>query len=122
MPVIDADTHIDETEDTWEFMQPGDEAYKPSTGYPSNPDPNRPPTRYWMIDGKRQTRFIRDDSKSRNNTEMGKLLDVPARLRKMDETGADVQVMYSTLFLVEDTDKPEVELVTRRAYTHWLAD
>lgn len=32
MSVIDADTHIDETDDTWEFMQPGDEAYKPYTG------------------------------------------------------------------------------------------
>jgi hypothetical protein len=31
MPIIDADTHIDETEDTWEFMQPGDEPHKPYT-------------------------------------------------------------------------------------------
>ena len=42
-PVINADTHVDETEDTWEYIQPGDEEYKPYTGYPSNPDPNRPP-------------------------------------------------------------------------------
>lgn len=120
--IIDADTHVDETDHTWEYMQPGDEEYKPYTGYPSNPDPNRPPTRYWMINGKRQTRFIRDDAKSHNTTEMRELLDIPARLKRMDEMGVDIQVMYPTMFLVEGTDQPEVELAIRRSYNRWVAD
>ncbi|HLG72229.1 MAG TPA: amidohydrolase family protein [Chloroflexota bacterium] len=122
MPVIDADTHVDETEDTWEYIQPGDEAFKPVVGYPSNPDPNRPLTRYWMIDGKRQQRFTRDDERTRTTVEMRELLDVSARLRAMDELGTDIQVIYPTLFLPEGTDKPEVELATRRSYNRWLAD
>ncbi len=122
MPIIDADTHIDETEDTWEFMQPGDEPHKPYTAYPSHPDPNRRPTRYWMIDGRRQTRFIRDDVKTHTTAEMRELLDISARLRAMDEMGVDVQVMYPTLFLVEGTDKPEVELALRRSYNRWLGE
>src|SRR5579862_5600697 len=122
MPVIDADTHIDETDDTWEYMQPGDEDYKPYTGYPSNPDPNRRPTLYWMIDGRRQMRFTRDDEKTQTTAEMRELLDVPARLRRMDELGIDVQVIYPTMFLVEGTDKPEVDLAIRRSYNRWLAD
>ena len=107
MPIIDADTHVDETEDTWEFILPGDETYKPVTGYPRNPDPNRPPTRYWVIDGKRQMRFIRDDARTQTTAEMRELLDVSARLRAMDDRGVDVQVIYPTMFLVEGTDKAE---------------
>ena len=61
MQVIDCDAHIDETEDTWEFLREEELAFKPTTGYPSNPDPTRPPTRYWLIDGHRQPRLHRDD-------------------------------------------------------------
>lgn len=122
MPVIDADTHVDETEDTWEFVQPGEEALKPVTGYPSNPDPSRRPTRYWMIDGRRQMRFTRDDQRTKTTVEMRELLDVSQRLKAMDQLGVDVQVIYPTLFLVEGTDKPDVELALRRSYNHWMAD
>ena len=122
MPIIDADTHVDETEDTWEYILPGDETYKPVTGYPRNPDPKRPPTRYWVIDGKRQMRMFRDDARTQTTVEMRELLDVSARLRAMDERGVDVQVIYPTMFLVEGTDKAEVDLVTRRSYNRWLAD
>ena len=52
--VIDSDTHVDETDDTWEFITPESAAYKPTTQFPSNPDPNRPPVRYWLVDGKTQ--------------------------------------------------------------------
>ncbi len=121
-PVIDADTHVDETEDTWEYIEPGEEALKPYTAYPSNPDPNRRPTRYWMIDGRRQMRITRDDARTHTTVEMRELLDVSARLRKMDELGVDVHVIYPTTFLVEGTDKPEVELAIRRSYNRWLAD
>src|SRR3954447_24900717 len=110
MPVIDADTHVDETEDTWEHIASEDEQHKPYTGYPSNPDPNRRPTRYWMIDGRRQMRITRDDAKNGTTANMRELLQVPDRLRKMDELGVDVHVIYPTVFLVEGTDKPDVEL------------
>ena len=66
---IDADTHIDETEDTWEYMRPGEEEFKPKVAYPSNPDPNLPPTRWWMIDGERQPRLRRSDEKTRTTVE-----------------------------------------------------
>ena len=46
MRIIDADTHIDETEDTWEYMQESDLQFKPTTAYPSNRNPRccRPAT------------------------------------------------------------------------------
>ena len=122
MPVIDADTHVDETEDTWKYLQPDEKQFKPETQTPANPDPSRPPTRYWLIEGKRQLRFIRDDATTGTTVETRELLDVEARLRHMDELETDVQVIYPTLFLVEFTQSAEVELALRRSYNRWLAE
>ncbi|HSE87613.1 MAG TPA: amidohydrolase family protein [Candidatus Binatia bacterium] len=122
MPIIDADTHIDETEDTWEFMEESDLQFKPTTAYPTNPNPNMLPTRYWVIDGKRQLRFIRGDKESGTVVESRELLDVQVRLKHMDELGTDIQVIYPTLFLMEATERPEVSTALRRSYNRWLAD
>jgi predicted TIM-barrel fold metal-dependent hydrolase len=120
--VIDADTHVDETEDTWNFVQPGEEPYKPTTGFPRNQDPSRPPTRYWVVDGQRKPRRIRDDAKSGTKLEARELLDIDVRLRHMDELGTEVQVIYPTLLLSEPADHAEVELAITRSYNRWLAD
>ena len=122
MNIIDADTHIDETDATWEFMTGNDLPYKPATTFPTNPNPNLPPARYWMIDGKRQIRFIRNDRDSGTTVETRELLDVPARLKHMDELGTDTQVIYPTLFLMEATDKPEINTAMRRSYNRWLGE
>jgi uncharacterized protein len=120
MTVIDADTHVDETEDTWAQIADGVE-FKPYTAYPPKQDPGRQPTTYWMIDGKRQLRRYRDDKRTGTTVQTRELLDVQARLHAMDELGFDVQVMYPTLFLTESTQRPEVELDLRRSYNRWLA-
>ena len=122
MRIIDADTHIDETDATWEYMTESDLAYKPSTAYPSNPDPKLPPARYWVIDGRRQVRFIRSDKDSGTTVETRELLDVKARLKHMDQLGTDIQVIYPTLFLMEASEKPEISTAMRRSYNRWLAD
>jgi uncharacterized protein len=122
MPIIDADTHIDETEDTWEYMEGTDLQYKPTTTAPSNPDLGRPAIRYWVIDGKRQIRFVRGDKESGTVVESRELLDVGVRLKHMDELGTDVQVIYPTLFLMENTERAEVSSAMRRSYNRWLAD
>jgi predicted TIM-barrel fold metal-dependent hydrolase len=120
--IIDADTHIDETEATWESMAGSDLQYQPTTAYPSNPDPKLPPARYWVIDGRRQIRFIRSDRDSGTTVQTRELLDVDARLKHMDELGTDMQVIYPTLFLMEATDKPEINTAMRRSYNRWLGE
>jgi len=122
MGVIDADTHIDETEATWEWLEPSQEALKPQPDAPANPDPNRPPTRYWLIDGHRQPRLHRDDKRTKTTVEARELLDPMVRLRSMDQLGTEVQVLYPTTFLVGVTDKPEVEVAIKRSYNRWIAD
>jgi predicted TIM-barrel fold metal-dependent hydrolase len=122
MRIIDADTHIDETEATWEYMQEADLQFKPTTAFPANPDPGKVATRYWMIDGRRQLRFIRSDQESGTVVEARELLDVRVRLNHMDELGTDIQVIYPTLFLMEATERAEVSTALRRSYNRWLAD
>lgn len=122
MRIIDADTHVDETEDTWEYMEESDRQFKPTTQYPANPNPNLPPTRYWMIDGRRQLRFVRGDEESGTVVESRELLDVQVRLKHMDQLGTDIQVIYPTLFLMEATERPEVSTALRHSYNRWLAD
>ena len=122
MRIIDADTHIDETDATWEYMTGSDLQYKPTTAYPSNPDPKLPPARYWVIEGKRQVRFIRSDKDSGTTVETRELLDVDARLKHMDELGTDIQVIYPTLFLMEASENPEASTATRKSYNRWLGE
>jgi predicted TIM-barrel fold metal-dependent hydrolase len=120
--VIDSDTHVDETDETWDYMLPGDEAFKPTTQSPSKPDPNRPPIRYWLIDGKRKHRRIRDDAKAGTPLAARELLDVETRVAHMDELGTEIQVIYPSLFLVEPTTQADVELAVTRSYNRWMAD
>ncbi len=120
MATIDADTHIDETEDTWEFMLPSEQEFKPTVGYPSNPDPNRPPVRYWLIDGQRQPRFWRDDEVTKTKVEARELLDVKVRMKDMDAEGVETHVIFPTMFLIQPTLKPETDLALKRSYNRWL--
>jgi predicted TIM-barrel fold metal-dependent hydrolase len=120
--VIDSDTHVDETDATWDFVQADLEPHKPYTGFPKNQDPNRPLTRYWMIDGQRKPRHTRDDAKSGTTVETRELIDVDKRLRDMDRLGVSVQVIYPTLLLVEPAQSAEAELAITGSYNRWMAD
>src|SRR5579862_3398397 len=122
MKIIDADTHIDETEASWEWMRENEQAFKPQPDAPKVLDPNRPPVRYWLIDGHRQPRLHRDDNRSHTTVETRELLDPMARLKHMDELGTEVQVLYPTMFLVGITENSDVEVATKRSYNRWLAD
>lgn len=123
MPTIDADTHVYETEDTWEFMDAASAAkYKPTCVSPANPDPKRPPTRYWMVEGRRRLRFGDNDKVTGTTVNSRELLNPEERVRHMDALGIDVHVIYPTIFLVEFTENPECDLALRRSYNRWLAD
>ena len=86
---VDADTHIDETEATWEYMTAEESRFKPICV-----DPGRPliagdvrPHRFWLVDGVAGFRRWRDDARTSTPARRASLLDVPARVRQMDEHG-----------------------------------
>ena len=121
--VIDADTHVDETEATWEYMPPEDQRFKPIVDLYPNPDaaPDRPQLRDWVVEGIRTRRVVRNDAKSGTKLEARELLDVATRLRHMDELGTEIQVIYPTFFLHVPASTPEAQIALARSYNRWLA-
>ena len=96
LQIIDADSHVLETEHTWDYMEPSEEKYRPQLLY----SPNDPTRQYWAIDGKiRGLRFptlteqqLRDKSvQSGRNVETPQAArevdDVSLRLKHMDDLG-----------------------------------
>ncbi len=48
MPIIDADTHVDETEATWQYLREFEHEFKPITQHPARVDPSKNPVRSWQ--------------------------------------------------------------------------
>lgn len=125
MPVVDADTHVDENDETWSFLLPEHERFRPLTVAPGGGlmETAMAPkgyARFWNIDGVMRVRRIRDDVRTGTTEGKRELTDIPGRLADMDRLGTDIQVMYPTLFLTTVTAKPEVEYALCRAYNRWL--
>lgn len=125
MPIVDADTHIDETEATWEYCEPDERGLMPITVTPPAAQSFVPgdarPHQLWMYAGEFRLRRHRDDRRTGTTRTTRELLDVPARLRQMDKLGVDIQVIYPTMFLSAPSTRPEVELALCRSYNRWLA-
>ena len=117
--IIDSDTHVDETDATWDYLPPEKGQDRPTVG--TFDDPAAPNT-FWLIDGAKQHKARRSDVITKTTAATRELIDVQARLRHMDELGVDVQVIYPTLFLKPPTTDPDVELDLVRSYNRWLAD
>ncbi|HTE83496.1 MAG TPA: amidohydrolase family protein [Dehalococcoidia bacterium] len=127
MTVIDADTHVDECEATWQSLEGGPHArYIPATLTIDPRDAGRMgihvrSSRRWLVEGRLQTRATRD-ANHHPARERRELEDVPGRVQHMDEMGVDVQIVFPTFFIRYDTSNPEAELALTTAYNHWLAE
>jgi predicted TIM-barrel fold metal-dependent hydrolase len=134
--VIDADTHIAESESIWKLM---DEAMLPRRpvrlSAPSDTlykDRNA----FWLIDGNifpkpagRGSYNLMTPSLPGQESERGgvtiacrELTDIEARLADMDRLGIETQVVYPTLFLIYLTDDVSLEIALCKAYNRWLAE
>src|SRR6266446_8144909 len=127
MPMIDADTHVDESEVTWKKLDgtsyakyipvtvtlPPDEAKR--AGYnPTN-------SRCWVVEGRLQNRAIRDEVNHPPRV-LRELEDVRGRLAHMDKMGVDVQVIFPTFFIRYNTGNAEAEWALTTTYNRWLAE
>ncbi len=124
MPVIDADAHVDETEETWQYIDDSLKQYAPVTLHqPIAAQAGAQPqgyNRFWFSDGRFLLRRVRDDARTRTSVETRELLDVPARVRHLDELGIDVQVCYPTSFLMRWNANDRVEHALRKSYNRWM--
>ena len=126
MRAIDADAHVDETEQTWDYLDEASRRFKPISFELSQAEPAGPADgrrhRLWLISGNARLRRFRSDTATGTTQATRELLDVDARLRHMDELGIEAQVLFPTTFLHAVTDRADVELALCRAYNRWLAD
>jgi uncharacterized protein len=119
MRVIDSDTHVDETEATWEHIPDEAAAMRPVAGTYDDPTA---PRHYWAIDGYQVHRAKRVDANTKTTRAQRELLDVDARLRHMDELGVEVQVIYPTIFNRNPAVRPEIERRLTQSYNRWMAE
>lgn len=133
--VVDADTHISESESMWELFDR--EMYKRRPVLVSVPDNTLYGDRnaFWLIDGNifpkpagkggfnLITPSVAKRQQVRTDIAVGcrDLTDPETRLKDMDRLGFDVQVIYPTLFLIYLTDDVALEVSLTRAYNRFLA-
>jgi len=133
--VVDADTHIAESEAMWSLMDR--ELYHRRPVIVSVPEDTLYGKRnaFWLIDGnifprpagKGSFRLITPSAskleQSRGDIHIAcrELTDPQARLADMDKLGVELQVIYPTLFLVYLTDDVELEVALCRAYNRFIA-
>ena len=133
--VLDADTHISESVQMWELLDPDVYARRPVVVAVPTDTLYGMRNAFWLIDGSivpkpagrggsvliTPAAAAFQTSRTDINQGVRELTDVPARLRDMDRLNIDVQVIYPTLFLVYLTDDVALEVALCRAYNRWLA-
>lgn len=124
MTTIDADAHVIETPSTWAYMREHEQEFRPqifvrdlSDGAGDRPNMRK---EYWVIEGRLQSKGSNVGKDVPQDA--GTMADVALRLRHMDETGVDVQVLFPSLFLRPLTREPDLEFALIRSYNRWLAD
>lgn len=133
--VVDADTHIVESEHIWNLFDK--EMYPQRPILASVPDDTLYKNRnaFWLIDGRivpkpsgKGSFFLVTPSASKHESSRGdihlacrELTDPEARIADMDKLGVEIQVVYPTLFLIYLTDDVKLEIALCRAYNRWMA-
>ncbi|MDE2836380.1 MAG: amidohydrolase family protein [Chloroflexota bacterium] len=137
--VIDADTHVDENEATWQSLEEAGSKYVPVSISPdarvASAVADRPEApgvriagalgnRWWLVENRLQPRFIRDEEHHplREHRELDDAAGVAGRLRDMDKMGVDAQVIFPTFFIRYGAQDPDAEADLTGAYNRWLAD
>lgn len=137
MPVvIDADTHIAESESMWKLIDAEMYSRRPIRLCAPNDTLYKDRNVFWLIDGNifpkpagrgsynLMTPSLPGQESERGGVTIGcrELTDVEARLADMDRLGIETQVIYPTLFLIYLTDDVNLEIALCKAYNRWLAE
>jgi predicted TIM-barrel fold metal-dependent hydrolase len=132
--IIDADTHIAESETMWSLIDPRMRHRRPVMVSAPDDTVYRDFNVLWLIDGaifpkasgKGGFRIITPTASKRevNRTDISigcrEITDVPRRLADMDRAGVATQVIYPTLFLIDVTSDAELQAALCGAYNKYL--
>lgn len=126
---VDADTHVDECEETWSYwpnsmsdVRPAEMVFRDGQQPDYVGGADRPPRLGLFIDGRIFSRRVRSDEATSTTVGTRELYDVPGRVKDMDALGVDVQVIFPSTLLEEVTRRPEIEIALCESYNRWLAD
>ncbi|MBM3485879.1 MAG: hypothetical protein FJX67_04505 [Alphaproteobacteria bacterium] len=137
MAYIDADSHVYEVEETWDYLP---KKFRHRRPIPITVPRDQAPymgvdNAFWLVDGKAMQWTIGPGTiqigcpltsihAGIKEFSVGNqsLMDVPARLRDLDRAGVDVQVIYSTLLFAPMTIDDEFETALQISYNRWLDD
>jgi predicted TIM-barrel fold metal-dependent hydrolase len=129
--IVDADTHVLETEQTFAYLSKADEKYRPAVLHlegklSGDVALGNHAKDFWLIDGqlygKHHLQKIEDAAKGEIAPGTLDMRDPAARLRAMDSQGVDVAVIYTSLFLVTAIDDADAELALIKSFNRWLVD
>jgi predicted TIM-barrel fold metal-dependent hydrolase len=131
--VIDADTHVIESEPIWDFFDEEMKHRKPALVPYRDPIAKNLRT-FWVIDGALvpkplgrggqllATPPIEEKERTARNWRVRELSDLESRLEDADQMGVDVQVIYPTIFIAYLTDDVAMEVALSRSYNRFMAD
>ena len=135
MHVVDADTHIVESEAVWDYLDEDMYSRRPVIIRVPNDTLYKTRNAFWLIDGNIRpkpagrggftlhTPSVADRELNRTDTSLGsrELSDIGSRIQDMDRLGVSVQILYPTLFLVHLTEDPALEVALCQAYNRWMS-
>jgi predicted TIM-barrel fold metal-dependent hydrolase len=117
MGYIDSDTHIRETETSWDYLDPSERHHRMEVDARGA----------WLVDGVPTHGAFNVSTMPPEYNEVFPegsvdLADPASRLRRMDALGIDVQVMFSTFWLNVEIPSPDQEAALMRSWNRWMAD
>jgi uncharacterized protein len=132
--VVDADSHVMEVAETWDYLDEEFRDRRPiavqAKGLPTMSQMDS----FWLIDGQIHPRLWgRGTTISGTPLEMSfarskpfsvasqGLTDIDARLRDLDAFGIEIQVLFSSILFHRLTDDPQFEAALMRSYNTWMA-
>jgi aminocarboxymuconate-semialdehyde decarboxylase len=125
MGIVDADAHVFETPETWEYLEPNERKYLPRMveqvfGNERHGLAGNVWSRYWLI----EKCIINAESNINPGIDKARrdLADVDGRVAHMDEMGVDVQVIFPSLFLHPYTRNQDLEYALSRSYNRWMGE
>ena len=137
MPYIDADSHVYEVQETWDYLPKKFRHRRPLevTVPPKDAPYMGVDNSFWLVDGKAMQwtwgagtiqigcpRTSVHAGMKEFSVGNQSLMDVPARLSDLDRAGVDIQVIYPTLLFAPMTDDDDFQTALEISYNKWIEE